>query len=251
MLSIDLNCDMGEGFPNDKELMPFISSVNIACGVHAGSPDIMRKTIADALRHRVVVGAHPSYPDRENFGRRDMIGSGLKPEDVPEILIAQLNQLEKICTEFGTVIHHIKPHGALYNRMAWDLNLSLFLCNAIAAWNPSLMLYGLSGSQMQQAADLYHIVFVPEAFADRGYNQDGSLIPRGEPSAMIEDPVKAAKQVVQLLIQGTVSTGSGREILVQAGTICIHGDHPRALEMAKEIRKSLHNNNIDIRPPEF
>jgi UPF0271 protein len=251
MLNIDLNCDMGEGSSNDDELIPLVSSVNIACGGHAGSPDIMRKTIENALSQGVVIGAHPSYPDKENFGRKDMIESGLQPEALGSILIDQLNLLEMICREFGCSIHHIKPHGALYNRAAWDSNVSTCICKAIASWNPTLILYGLSGSQMENAADIYHINFVPEAFADRSYAEDGSLIPRGELSAMIEDPGKAARQVLQMLLQGTVTTRSGKEISIKAGTICVHGDNPDAINLASQIRSILHNNNIVIRPPEF
>jgi UPF0271 protein len=251
MLSIDINCDMGEGFPDDEGLMSYISSANIACGVHAGSIDIMRRTIELALRHDIAVGAHPSYPDRANFGRIDQIGSGLNLKDLPVIIFDQVTQIGKICSEYGTQLHHLKPHGALYNRAARDPWVSSCICKAVADWSPSLILYGLSGSEMEKQAGCHHIKFVQEAFADRTYREDGSLTPRNQPNALIEDVHEAAERVLQMLRRGTVTTTSGKEIFIKTGTICIHGDGGHALEFAKSVRDTLYRNGIAIMRPAF
>src|SRR5882762_6659836 len=178
MLSVDLNCDMGEGMDCDAAIFPFISSANIACGYHAGDPDTMRRTVELALRHHVAIGAHPSYPDRENFGRIDILGKSLHPEEIPGMIVDQLILLQAICDEFGARLHHVKPHGALYNRAAKDAEVSHLICRAIREFDPSLLLYGLSGSAMKQAAQQCGLRFVSEVFADRTYQQDGSLTPR-------------------------------------------------------------------------
>jgi 5-oxoprolinase (ATP-hydrolysing) subunit A len=246
---VDLNCDMGEGMPTDAAIFPFISSANIACGGHAGDEDTMRRTIELALQHNVAIGAHPSYPDRANFGRIDMLdhdpdhpdhdpttpGARLYLRDLAGILTSQLGQLQKVCTSFGTRLRHVKPHGALYNRAAKDAAVSDVICQTILAFDPSLLLYGLSGSEMKRRAQASGLRFVSEVFADRTYREDGSLTPRTEPHALIEDPAAAVQQVLKMLRPP-----------FSADTICIHGDGLHAVEFARTIHGMLLQNGISI-----
>lgn len=241
---IDLNCDMGEGMPTDAAIFPFISSANIACGAHAGDEDTMRRTIELALQYDVAIGAHPSYPDRANFGRLDMLdpatpGARLQLHDLSATLTDQLAQLQKVCASFGTRIRHVKPHGALYNRAARDATVSAIICKAILDFDPSLLLYGLSGSEMKNQAAAAGLTFVSEVFADRTYREDGSLTPRTEPNALIDDTAAALKQVLQMVNEGTVTTQSGAIIPIAADTICLHGDGPHAVTFAKRISEEL------------
>jgi 5-oxoprolinase (ATP-hydrolysing) subunit A len=249
MLSIDLNCDMGEGFAGDADIMPFISSVNIACGYHAGDAGTMRRTVELALQYGVAIGAHPSYPDREHFGRVDMVASTLRPEELPAIIIDQLLQLQEICHQAGTVLHHVKPHGALYNRAAWDGSVGSYICHAVHEVNASLFLYGLSGSEMKTEAAAYQLQFVHEVFADRTYQDDGSLTPRSHPNALITNVAPSIQQVLQMVQQGTVRSVSGKDIPVVAQTICIHGDGIQAAAFAKAIYSALVENGIKIQFP--
>jgi UPF0271 protein len=245
---IDLNCDMGEGMATDADIFPFISSANIACGAHAGDEDTMRITVERALRHGVAIGAHPSYPDRAHFGRVDLLGSILRPEDLPEMLTDELHRLQKICREFGARLHHVKPHGALYNRAAKDPGVSALIVQAVAAFDSSLLLYGLSGSETGRLADLHGLTFVSEVFADRTYQADGSLTPRTEPNALIEDPAIAVAQVIRMVRKGVVLTTDTppRAIPLTAQTVCIHGDGPHAVSFAQTIHAALQNNGIAI-----
>lgn len=245
--TIDLNCDMGEGLGNENDIMPFISSANIACGYHAGDEDTMKRLVELCLKYDVAIGAHPSYPDRENFGRIDLIDKKLKPDDLPPMLTDQVNKLQDICLEFGTSLHHIKPHGALYNRAARDSIVSSFICIAIRETGIPLVFYGLSGSEMKKQAGLYNIKFASEVFADRSYEDDGNLTPRSQPGALIEEEKKSVDQVLQMVGQGTVKTVSGKIIPIVAETICIHGDGKHAIPFAKRINQALKANNIAIR----
>ncbi|HEX9508889.1 MAG TPA: 5-oxoprolinase subunit PxpA [Puia sp.] len=238
-LSIDLNCDMGEGMETDAAIFPFISSANIACGYHAGDADTMRRTVELALKHQVAIGAHPSYPDRDHFGRIDILGMTLSPEELPGILVDQLILLQAICDEFGVRLHHVKPHGALYNRAAKDAAVSALICRAIREFDPSLLLYGLSGSQLKKEADRLELSFVSEVFADRTYREDGSLTPRTEPGALIEDPEQAARQVLKMV--GDPS--------ILAETVCLHGDGSHAAQFARMIHATLSEKGIEIRAP--
>jgi 5-oxoprolinase (ATP-hydrolysing) subunit A len=246
MHSIDLNCDMGEGYPSDALLMPYISSANIACGYHAGDLDTMKKTVELCLQHQVAIGAHPSYPDKENFGRRDMIGIGINHEDLPELLINQIILLQQVCREAGTTLHHVKPHGALYNRAAVDEIVSMYICMAILSINPGLILYGLSGSLMEKSARKSGLQFRCEAFADRTYENDGTLRSRSKEGALILEKDKSVKQVLQMINNGTVTTIDNREISLRAETICIHGDGKHAVEFAENISRELKKNHILI-----
>lgn len=247
MLSIDLNCDVGEGFSADEQLMPYISSANIACGYHAGDADTMRRTVDLCVKHNVAIGAHPSYPDRENFGRTDMLYNGVQPEDLPAMLAEQINLMEAVCNTAGASMMHVKPHGALYNRAARDAAVSKLICETMLEVNPSLVLYGLSGSITEAVALQCGIAFRREVFADRTYQQDGSLRPRTMPDALITNNDKCIQQVLQMIRSGMVTTVDGIEIPMKAETICIHGDGAHAVEFAKLIYDELRRNGIQIR----
>ena len=239
MLKCDLNCDVGEGMDNDAAIMPYITSASIACGYHAGDDDTMKKTVELCLQHGVLIGAHPSYPDRANFGRVDMLHDKLKPAEIPELLFDQIHSLKMICEQEGTWLHHVKPHGALYNRAAKDAEVSRMICNAIRDIDPSLILYGLSNSITAQEAAYHDLQFMQEAFADRTYQDDGSLTPRNRSNALITETTVAVQQALQLAEEQTVTTVSGKVISVKVDTLCIHGDGPQALTFAKAIYNAL------------
>jgi len=238
---IDLNCDMGEGMETDAAIFPYISSANIACGYHAGDPDTMRRTVELALRHHVAIGAHPSYPDRANFGRLDMLGQGVTLEEIPDLVVDQLIVLQAVCEEFGTRLHHVKPHGALYNRAARDAAVSALICRAVREFDASLKLYGLSGSVTGEEAARHGLVFVHEVFADRTYLPDGSLTPRSMPGALIEDEGQAMAQVRRMVEEGRVNVAGGGEIEIRAETVCLHGDGAHAVAFARMIHEGLSN----------
>jgi UPF0271 protein len=255
MLRVDLNCDMGEGMDEDGNLMPYISSANIACGYHAGNEDSMRRTVELALRHQVSIGAHPSFADRERFGRTDLLEHAGSEEagrllaGLADQLADQLQVLQRICAQQGTRLHHMKPHGALYNRAAWDPVLGAIICRAVQLFDPGLIIYGLSGSSMAALAGKFGLRFVHEAFADRSYQEDGRLTPRSEPGALIEDPALAVRQVLTLIREGKVSATSGKEIPLKAETVCIHGDGRHALPFARSIREECRRNGIVVEAP--
>ncbi|HYF30174.1 MAG TPA: 5-oxoprolinase subunit PxpA [Chitinophagaceae bacterium] len=246
MRGIDLNCDMGEGYPSDALLMPYISSANIACGYHAGDMDTMKRTVDLCLQYHVAIGAHPSYPDKENFGRTDMLGTGVSLKEIPSLIIEQINMLQAVCAQAGARLHHVKPHGALYNRAAVDAEVSTHICNAIASLDASLILYGLSGSLMETAARATGLQFRNEVFADRTYESNGTLRSRSAPGALITDADQSMKQVLQMINKGTVTAIDGKTIPMRAETICIHGDGPHAVEFAAMIARELKNNGIII-----
>jgi 5-oxoprolinase (ATP-hydrolysing) subunit A len=253
---IDLNCDMGEGMSTDKAIFPFISSANIACGGHAGDVDTMQRTVELSLQHNVAIGAHPSYPDRDGFGRSDILetapgkGDGrLQYALLADLLLDQLMELQKICTGSGTRLRHVKPHGALYNRAAKDAGVSEIICRAILAIDPQILLYGLSGSEMKRQAAILGLRFVNEVFADRTYRADGNLTPRTESFALIDDPALATKQVIRMVQEGRVMTNEGIDISIVADTVCIHGDGSRAVEFARQIRGALLQKGITVTKP--
>ena len=240
---IDLNCDMGEGMGNDAELMPFISSANIACGAHAGDEHTMQRTAALALQYGVAIGAHPSFNDKENFGRTEM---QLTMPELYMLVQKQVKLLDKICATAGATLHHVKPHGALYNMAAKEATLSAAIANAIFDLNPALILYGLSGSHLISEAKNLGLKTASEVFADRTYREDGSLTPRSKPNALIEDEAIAMKQILQFIQQKTVTSTSGKIISLQADTICIHGDGKHAVAFAKRTATVLKEKNILI-----
>ena len=244
MKTIDINCDMGEGIGNDELIMPYVSSANIACGYHAGDENTMKQTVELCKRYNVAVGAHPSFPDKENFGRTDML---LHPGEIYEMIIKQINCLEKIAAEADVPVHHVKPHGALYNMAARDKGLAPFVALALVDTNPKYILYGLSGSYLIKEAKNLGLKTASEVFADRTYKNDGSLISRSKPGALIEDTDKAVAQVLQMVKEGTVTSITGKKIPIVAETICIHGDGGHAVEFAKAIHAALIKEGIEIK----
>ncbi|MDB5197330.1 MAG: LamB/YcsF family protein [Flaviaesturariibacter sp.] len=235
----DLNCDTGEGIGNEAELMPYITSANIACGNHAGDRDTMKQVVELCVAHNVAIGAHPSFRDRENFGRIDLIGKGLKPADVQELVAEQVHILQQVVKECGAVLHHIKPHGALYNRAAWDVETGAALCSGIIDIDPELLVYGLSGSALREVAQGFGLRFWNEVFADRTYQENGSLTPRTQPGALIEEEEKAIRQVTEMLLHQTVQTALGKRISIEAQTICLHGDGSHAVTFARRLHSHL------------
>jgi len=240
---IDLNCDMGEGYTTDALIMPLISSANIACGYHAGGGELMRETIRLAIQHGVAIGAHPSFDDKEGFGRREM---QLSSDEIYQIVLDQLNIIRKAAEEEGSSLHHVKPHGALYNMAAKDAKIADAISRAIKTIDPFLILYGLPNSASEISAAQYGLRFYREVFSDRTYTDERMLTPRTQPNAMIETAEESVAQVLQIILQETVISTSGRKISMKADTVCIHGDGEQAVEFAQMINKALHQNNITI-----
>jgi UPF0271 protein len=236
-MAADLNCDMGEGCSNDALLMPFITSANIACGYHAGDTGTIEKTITLCLQHKVHIGAHPSFPDRANFGRTAM---KLSPKEIYELIIQQLVIFSSVVEIFDAQIHHIKPHGALYNMAAGDASIAACIARAVKDFDHSLILYGLSGSELIKQAENSGLKTASEVFADRTYRDDGTLQPRSLPNALIEDEATAVTQVLQMLEKGTVTSVSGKEIPIKAETICVHGDGAKAVEFVKALHTAIY-----------
>lgn len=248
MTKIDLNCDMGESFGrytlgSDPDLMNEISSANIACGFHAGDPTVMRRTVRMAIEKGVAIGAHPGLPDLEGFGRRRM---ELSPEEVFDMVTYQLGALQAFARQEGGIVRHVKPHGALYNMAAADKPLAEAIAAAVHAIDSSIVLFGLSGSELIHAGQQYGLKTAAEVFADRTYQEDGSLTPRSRPGSLIEDPSQAVGQVLQMVKKGTVTTVSGTEIQIQADTVCIHGDGAHALSFAQMLRAALREEKVSV-----
>jgi len=242
-LKIDLNCDMGEGCGNDAELMDHISSANIACGYHAGTLETMRATTELAVTKGVAVGAHPGYPDKENFGRTNM---DLSPGEVYKIVADQISTLAEVAQTCGTSLSHVKPHGALYNQAARDPELAAAIAEAVRDLDQNLVLFGLSGSDYIDIAEGRGLKVASEVFADRTYQPDASLTPRSQSNALITDTDAALAQVLEMVRHGTVTAIDGRKIPIRAETLCIHGDGTHAVEFARAINKALRENNIKI-----
>lgn len=231
-MKTDINCDLGEGYPNDAEIMPFITSANIACGYHAGDEDTMRRTIAMAIEKGVHIGAHPSFKDRENFGRREMV---LKDQEIYDLVSAQLYLMDKLARGAGVVMKHVKPHGALYNMSARDPQLAYVTAHAVMDFNPERILFGLSGSASIREAEKLGLATRSEVFADRTYQSDGSLTPRSSPGALIEDEQACVLQVQEMIRNGRVMSTAGSYIPMLAQTICLHGDGENAVAFARLI----------------
>ena len=243
--TIDVNCDMGEGYDTDALIMPYISSVNIACGYHAGDEATIQHTIALALKHNVAIGAHPSYPDKENFGRKEM---EMNTNEVFSMVATQIQLVKSMAEKMSTKIHHVKPHGALYNAAAIKAELASAIVRAIKSIDENLILYGLPDSELEKAALKDGVRFAAEVFSDRTYTDEGKLTPRSETNAMIINAESAIHQVLQMVKEGTVLSTNKKIIQIKADTICIHGDGQHAVEFAEKISVSLSNNNILIQP---
>lgn len=234
---------MGEGMGNEAQIMPYISSANISCGFHAGNIDILKKTIELALQYNVAIGAHPGYPDRENFGRVSQMLSLL---EMAELIAEQIYVFEKIAIPLGAKLHHVKLHGALYNDCAKDAALSKIFIQTIQAIDTDIIIYALSGSKTIQEARKLGQPYANEVFADRTYQLDGHLTPRYLNHAMIDNVEEACKQVLEIIQLQKVNTLQGDSIDIEADTICIHGDGMHAVEFAKKIYSTLKNNQIEI-----
>ena len=232
----DINCDMGEGIGNDELIIPFINSANIACGYHAGDAVTMQQTVELCVKYNVAIGAHPSFFDRTNFGRIEI---NIDSAEVYDLISQQLFVLNEIVTGFDIKLHHVKPHGALYNMSAGDAELANTIAKAVKDFDASLILFGLSGSQSIIEAKAIQLNTASEVFADRSYQDDGSLTPRSQPNALIEDTDKAIQQVLQMIKEGTVTSVSGKTIPILTETICIHGDGKYAFDFAKAIHKAI------------
>ena len=239
-MNIDMNCDMGEGIGNDEAIMPFITSANIACGYHAGNEETMRRTILLAKKHNVHIGAHPSFPDKENFGRTEM---HCTPDEVYHLIYQQLQLFKSIVDECGAEFHHVKPHGALYNMAARDAQLANAFSKAVKDFDCNLVVYGLSNSYLISEAKSLGLSAKQEVFADRTYQEDGSLTPRSQANALIDDEEKAVQQILQMVQQKTVTAVSGKEVPIVAETVCIHGDGKHAVQFAERLHRSLHKFN--------
>lgn len=249
MKSIDLNCDLGESFGawemgNDTEIMPLVSSVNIATGWHAGDPLIMAKTVQSAGKLNLGIGAHPGFPDLMGFGRRLM---NISPEEAKAYVLYQVGALNAFVKAEGLRLQHVKPHGALYNMAAKDLKLAVAIAEAVSLIDSNLVLMGLANSQMAVAAEQVGIPFASEVFADRRYQTDGSLVPRGQNGAVIETDEEALQQVLQMVCEGQVTTLTGESITLKADSLCVHGDNPHALQFVERIRRVLSEKNIAIK----
>ena len=244
MLHIDLNCDMGEGIGNEEALMPYISSANIACGYHAGSNASMERMVELCMQYNVAIGAHPSFPDKENFGRTEM---QLPLNDIYDIVTQQLKVLNEIAIVKGATLHHVKPHGALYNMAARQKDIAVIIAKAVKDFNPLLIYYGLSGSVMIEAAKQEGLFTACEVFADRTYQPDGSLTPRTMPNALITDTAVAIRQVQQIINSQSVTAINRATITLQADTVCLHGDGIHAVEFAKALYSDLQKAGITIK----
>jgi UPF0271 protein len=248
MLSIDLNCDMGESFGawqmgRDAALMNYVSSINVACGFHAGDASVIRKTIETAIKKSLAIGAHPSFPDLQGFGRRQM---SLSAQEVFDIVLYQVSAVKGICEAFGTKLHHVKPHGALYNQAAKDTKLAEAIAEAIKATDENLIVYGLSNSFLISEAERINLKTASEVFADRTYQTDGTLTPRSETDALIKDTEQAVLQVLQMVSEQRVTAVTGDKVTIKSETVCIHGDGENALEFASVIHQRLTENGISI-----
>ncbi len=247
MKGIDLNCDLGEGCSHDAELMPLVTSANIACGAHAGDDDTMRATVELARRHGVAIGAHPGFEDRENFGRYEQ---AVTPAGVTALVTRQIRRLRDIARKAGAEVRHVKLHGALYHMVSRDRALAEAVVDAIRATTGHPVIYALAGSELEKAARARaDVIAVPEVFADRTYQRDGSLTPRSRPDALIDDEEAAVAQVLRMVEDGVVRATDGTEIPIMPGTVCVHGDGPHAVAFARRLRRGLLAAGIRVAAP--
>ncbi len=246
--SVDLNCDMGESFGawhlgNDAAILPFVTSANIACGFHAGDPAVMKQTVRLALRHQVAIGAHPGLPDLVGFGRREL---AISPEEAFDMVVYQLGALAAVARAEGGRLHHLKPHGALYNMAATNAALAEAIAEAVYKVQPELTLYGLAGSELVTAGDRLGLQTAHEVFADRTYQANGTLTPRRQPDALITDADAAIAQVLRMVRTGRVRAQQGPDVAIRADTVCIHGDGAHALEFAQRLHGALREAGVRV-----
>lgn len=247
---IDLNSDLGESFGawtmgNDAAVLQFVSSANVACGFHAGDPVVMLKTVKTAKEKGVAIGAHPGYPDLLGFGRRNM---DVTPEEAYAYTLYQIGALQAACHAVGAKLQHVKAHGALYNQAAKNHGLAVAIAQAVKDAGENLILLGLANSEFDKAAAEVGVPYAAEAFADRAYQSDGTLVPRKIPGSMIHDIDLAVARMVRLVKEGKIETIDGKVIDLKPQSLCLHGDSPKAVEMATQVRKGLESAGIRIRP---
>lgn len=248
MTSVDLNSDLGESFGaytmgNDEQVLSFISSANVACGYHAGDHNVMMNTVKEAKEKGVSIGAHPGYPDLGGFGRRAM---NVSPEEVFNLVTYQIGALKGAAAAQGVPVYHVKPHGALYNTAAKDSKVAEAIASAVKAVDAELVLYGLAGSELVKAGKAVGLTVAQEVFADRTYQPDGALTPRTEANAMIHDADVAVERVIRMIKEQKVEAVDGRDITIQADTICVHGDEPEALHFVQKLRERILQEDIRI-----
>ncbi|MFF3024089.1 5-oxoprolinase subunit PxpA [Gottfriedia sp. NPDC057948] len=248
MIHIDLNCDLGESFGNykinDEQIMPHITSANIACGFHAGDPFVIYETVKLAKQYNLSIGAHPSFPDLLGFGRREM---NFSEDEIYKLVLYQIGALYSVCKVNRVELRHLKPHGALYNMAATNLKSALAITKAMKDFDAELTLYGLANSKLIEAAIEMNIPFSSEVFADRVYGDDGLLVPRNQLNSVHHNTKDAINQALQIVTTKTVSTISGKDIPIQADTICIHSDSEISIKLASELRKVFSENNILVK----
>ena len=248
MFQVDLNCDLGESFGRFKlgeqeEILKYVTSANIACGFHSGDPRVMRETVKLAISNGVKIGAHPGLPDLNGFGRREM---AITPQEGYDMVVYQIGALQGFLSTFNEKMQHVKPHGALYNMAAKDIKLAEAIAQAVYDVSPSLILFGLSGTELTKAGEKIGLRTAHEVFADRTYQANGSLTSRSQKDAMITDREQSAAQVVKMVTEGRAVSQQKTEIPLRADTICMHGDGEHALSFAKYINEMLEKNNITI-----
>jgi UPF0271 protein len=249
-MEIDLNCDLGESFGryrigDDEAMMQYITSANIACGYHAGDPLVMARTVCLAVEHGVGIGAHPGFPDLMGFGRRAM---QLSSEEIESYILYQVGALAAFARAAGVELTHVKPHGALYNMAAKDMELAGAIVHGIARFSEDLIVVCLAGSAMVEVAKQAGLRVAREGFADRAYNRDGTLQSREKPGSVIHDPQRVAERAVAMVRDGMVVAHTGEEICLRVDTICVHGDTPAAVQIAQAIRKALKASEIEVKP---
>lgn len=243
-MRIDLNCDLGEGAGHDAELMPLITSANIACGAHAGDEATMRATVDLALRHGVAIGAHPGFADREHFGRREL---PVTPEDVFQLVRRQVFALQGIARDAGAAVAHVKLHGALYNLAARDAAIAEAAAYAVRDAGPELTWFALAGSAQVAAGRECGLTVANEVFADRTYQADGSLTPRSKSDALIVSEDVAVAQALRMIREGKVRATSGADVAITADTVCLHGDGAHAVAFARRLRAELAAAGVEVR----
>ena len=241
---IDINCDLGEGLGNESDLLPYISSCNIACGGHAGDENLMRTVASEASKYGVKVGAHPAYPDRENFGRVSMT---IPREELSESIQSQLKSMTAILKTLRVPLNHIKPHGALYNDIAADASLAEAFLESISAYKPDVLLYLPFRSRASEIAIKKGFRVFFEAFADRNYNEDLSLVSRKLQNAIIESPKAVLRHLINMIHKKAVVTITGKKVEIEADTFCVHGDTPSALQILMYLSKELPKHQIEIK----
>lgn len=245
-LVVDLNSDLGEGAGHDNEILDLVSSANIACGFHASDPASIFATIQAAIERGVALGAHPSFPDRENFGRTEMT---MPPAEVYSLVAYQIGGFQALTRAAGGRMNHVKAHGALYNMAARDRVLADVIANAVFALDPKVILFAPSASQLDYAATELGLQTASEVFADRNYLADGSLVPRSRPDAFVHDPVEAAERIIRILIEGKVRAVDGTDVEISATTVCVHGDNPQAVAFVRKVRERLALEDVMIAAP--